>query len=37
MAERYGAATLVLEWKGCLVCSRCGGRDINMVRTGARR
>jgi hypothetical protein len=31
MAERYGAATTVLDWSARLVCSRCGSRQIDMV------
>jgi hypothetical protein len=37
LVERHGAATTVPNWKKRLRCSRCGGRDINMVLTGARR
>ena len=37
MAQRYGAATSVLDWREWLVCSKCGGRDVDMVVTGARR
>ena len=37
LAERYGAATTVLDWKDRLICSRCDGREIDMVLTGARR
>jgi hypothetical protein len=37
MAERYGAATTVTEWRDPLRCSQCGGRNIDMVVTGARR
>jgi hypothetical protein len=37
MAERYGAEVPVLDWKDRLRCSRCGGRDIDMVLTGQRR
>ena len=33
-ANRYGAATNVLEWRDRLVCSRCGSRAIDMVLTG---
>jgi hypothetical protein len=29
MAQRYGAATSVLDWRQRLVCSKCGGRQIN--------
>jgi hypothetical protein len=34
MAERYGAGTAVLDWRVRLVCSRCGGREIDMVVSG---
>jgi hypothetical protein len=37
MAARYGAETSVLEWRDRLVCSRCGGREVDMVVTGERR
>jgi hypothetical protein len=37
MAQRYGAATQVLDWSARLICSRCGSRQIDMVVTGARR
>jgi hypothetical protein len=37
MAARYGAETGVLEWRDRLVCSRCGGREVDMVVTGERR
>jgi hypothetical protein len=36
-AARYGADTSVLEWRERLVCSRCCGRQIDMVVTGERR
>jgi hypothetical protein len=36
-ARRYGADTPVLDWHKRLVCSQCGGRDIDFVLTGARR
>ena len=36
-AEKYGAATSVLDWRDRLVCSRCGSRDIDMVVTGTER
>ena len=35
MAARYGAETSVLDWGERLVCSKCGGREIDMVVTGA--
>jgi hypothetical protein len=37
MAARYGADTSVLDWRERLVCSRCGGRQVDMVVTGTRR
>jgi hypothetical protein len=37
MAQRYGAATTVLDWSARLVCSRCGSREIDMVVTGTKR
>jgi hypothetical protein len=37
MAERYGAETPVPDWHKRLVCSKCGGREIDFVGTGAMR
>jgi hypothetical protein len=37
MAARYGADTSALDWRERLVCSRCGGRQADMVVTGTRR
>jgi hypothetical protein len=37
MAQRYGADTSVLDWREKLVCSRCGGRQADMVVTGIKR
>jgi hypothetical protein len=37
MAQRYGAATTVLDWSARLVCSCCGSRQVDMVVTGERR
>ena len=37
MVTRYGAETSVLEWRARRVCSRCGGREVDMVATGERR
>jgi hypothetical protein len=34
MAARYGAETPVLDWYKRLVCSQCGGREIDFVLTG---
>jgi hypothetical protein len=36
-AVRYGAATTVIEWAERLICSKCGGRQIDMVVTGKRQ
>ena len=36
-ARRHGAETALLEWRERLVCSRCGGRQVDMVVTGERR
>jgi hypothetical protein len=35
-ATRYGTGMTVAKWRERLVCSKCGGRDIAMVVTGAR-
>jgi hypothetical protein len=35
--DSYGAETSVLNWRDRLVCSRCGGHEIDMVVTGTRR
>jgi len=37
MAQRYCAATTVLDWSARLVCSKCGSRQVDMVVTGERR
>jgi hypothetical protein len=37
MAARYCAETSVLDWRARLVCSRCGGRQVDMVVTGTKR
>jgi hypothetical protein len=37
MAERYGAETTVPEWRERLVCSACGGCNVDMVVTGTER
>ena len=37
MAARYGAETPVLDWRERLVCSQCGGHQVDMVVTGERR
>lgn len=36
-ARRYGEGTAVLDWRDWLVCSRCGGREIDMVVSGTSR
>ena len=35
MAAHYGAETTIHEWHKRLVCSRCGGREVDFVLTGA--
>jgi hypothetical protein len=37
MAAPYGAETPVLDWREKLVCSKCGGRQVDMVVTGTKR
>jgi hypothetical protein len=37
MAARYGAETTVIDWRGRLVCSRCGSRQIDVVVSGTKR
>jgi hypothetical protein len=37
MAERYGAAMTVPDWRKRLVCGRSGGRRVDFVCTGERR
>ncbi|HKM69993.1 MAG TPA: hypothetical protein VJX94_08010 [Stellaceae bacterium] len=37
MAARYGAETPVLDWREKLICSKCGGRQADMVVTGIKR
>jgi hypothetical protein len=36
-ARRYGDGMAVLDWRDRLVCSRCGGREIDMVVSGTER
>jgi len=36
-ARRYGAEITILDWRGKLVCSRCGSRQIDMVVSGTQR
>ena len=35
MAQRYGAETPVLHWRERLICSRRGGRQVDIVVSGA--
>ena len=37
LVERHGADTPVLDWRERLVCSKCGGRDIDFVVSGTSR
>ena len=37
MAARYGADPSVLDWRDRLVCSECGGRQVDIVVTGTER
>ena len=37
MAARYDADTPIPDWHKRLVCSRCGGREVDFVLSGARR
>ena len=37
IAARYGADTPVLNWRDRLLCSGCGGRQVDMVVTGTER
>ena len=37
MATSYGANIPVLDWRERLVCSQCGGRQVDMVLTGTKR
>ena len=37
LAARDGVDTSVLDWHKRLVCSRCGGREVDFVLSGARR
>ena len=37
VAVLYGADTPVPDWRNRLVCSGCGGRDVDMVVTGTER
>ena len=37
MAARSDAETTVPDWRERLVCSQCGGRNVDMVVTGTAR
>jgi hypothetical protein len=37
MAERYSVDVVALDWREPLVCTKCDGRDIDMVVTGTER
>jgi hypothetical protein len=37
MAARYGADTSVLDWRERLVCSKCGGWQVDFIVTGTKR
>jgi hypothetical protein len=37
MVARYGADTSIPDWHKRLVCSRCGGREVDFVLSGARQ
>jgi hypothetical protein len=37
IAQRYGAKTVLLDWRDRLVCSECSSRNIDMVVTGTER
>ena len=37
MAARYGANTSFSTGTSRLVCSQCGGREVDMVLTGTKR
>jgi hypothetical protein len=37
MVARYGPDTPVLDWRERLVCSGCGGRQVDTVVTGTER
>jgi len=37
MAIGYGVNTSVLDWHERLLCSRCGGRQFDMVVTETKR
>jgi predicted RNA-binding Zn-ribbon protein involved in translation (DUF1610 family) len=35
--RRCGTEMPVLEWRAWLVCSQCGGREVDMVVSGTKR
>jgi Zn finger protein HypA/HybF involved in hydrogenase expression len=37
MFTRYGAETTLIDWRGRLICSKCGSREIDMVVSGTER
>jgi Zn finger protein HypA/HybF involved in hydrogenase expression len=37
MVARYCAETTVIDWRGRLVCSRCGSPQIDLVVSGTKR
>lgn len=37
LVARYGAGLPLPEWGRRLVCSRCGGNDVDFVVSGAKR
>jgi hypothetical protein len=37
MSVRYSAEMSVPDWHVCLVCSGCGGRQVDMVVSGTKR
>jgi hypothetical protein len=37
LARQHGADTSVRDWRGRLVCSKCGNRQADMVVTGTER
>jgi hypothetical protein len=37
VAQIFGADLAVAEWRKRLVCSRCGGRDVEVLFMGRRR
>jgi Zn finger protein HypA/HybF involved in hydrogenase expression len=37
MAARCGVELAVLDWRETLGCSKCGGRQVDIVVTGTKR